>query len=235
MVSAKASLHHSKKGEVNMMGGHRGVSQRPWVAALVTLGLTLVSSASCWAAEHAGKEAEENPILSPRFDLGIWTIVVFVLLLLVLRRLAWGPMLEGLQKREQNIRAAREDAERAREEAQRLRGELQAEMDRAAEKVRDILDEARRDAQRSTDDMLARARVEIQKERERLHREISMARDQALQEIWNQTAQLATLVSAKAIRRELTPDDHRRLVDDAIAELRQAGTERQREVAGVLS
>src|ERR671936_824072 len=97
---------------------------RGWLSsAALALGTTLMLSASCWAsaAAEAGKEGQENPILSPRFDLGIWTLVVFALLLLVLRRFAWGPMLEGLQKREQNIRAAREDAERAREEAQRLR------------------------------------------------------------------------------------------------------------------
>jgi F-type H+-transporting ATPase subunit b len=70
-------------------------------------------------------------------------------------------------------------------------------------------------------------------ERERLRRDISTARDQALQEIWNQTAQLATLISAKAIRRELTDEDHRRLVDEALAELRQASHERQHEVASI--
>src|SRR5438132_13953965 len=108
-------------------------------------------------------------------------------------------------------------------------------MDRAAKKVGAILDEAGGDAQRATDEMLGKARAEIQKERERLHREIGMARDQALQEIWNQTAQLATMISAKAIRRQLDADDHRRLVDEAIAELHQAGNERQREVASVQS
>ena len=77
-------------------------------------------------------------------------------------------------------------------------------MDHAAEKVRDLMDAARRDAQHATEEMSAQARADIQTERERLHREIDLARDQALQEIWNQTAQLATLVSAKAIRRELS-------------------------------
>jgi F-type H+-transporting ATPase subunit b len=210
---------------------------RSWLASAgLLLAPAIVFLAPCWAlATETAKEAEENPILSPRFDLGIWTLVVFALLLLVLRRYAWGPMLEGLQKREENIRAAREDAERAREEAQRLRAELQAEMDRAAEKVRDFMDAARRDAQHASDEMMAKTRADIQTERERLRREIGMARDQALQEIWNQAADLATLISAKAIRRQLTPDDHRRLVDDAIAQLRQAGKEREREIAGVLS
>jgi F-type H+-transporting ATPase subunit b len=87
--------------------------------------------------------------------------------------------------------------------------------------VRQLLDEGRRAAQRQHDEMMAQARAEIQGERDRLHREINMARDQALQQLWAQAADLATLVSSKAIRRHLTPDDHRRLVDEALAELRQ--------------
>jgi F-type H+-transporting ATPase subunit b len=212
---------------------------RRWLVPLA-LGFVLGLIAPCLAgaAEATPKgqapTAEQHAVPGHQIlDLAIWTSVVFVVLLFVLGRYAWRPMLEGLQKREQRIRAALEDAEAARAETQRVRAQLQAEMDRAAEKVREILDEARRDAQHATDDMLGKARVEIQKERERMHRDIRMARDQALQEIWSQTAQLATLISAKAIRRQLNSDDHRRLVDEAITELRQAGKERQREVAGV--
>jgi F-type H+-transporting ATPase subunit b len=206
------------------------------VALLWVLAAVAWAPGSARAAEpHDEATSGVNIFNVQEWPLGLWTIVVFLILLLILRKYAWGPMLEGLQRREQYIRASREEAERARVEAERLRADLQAEMNRAAEKVRDLLDQARRDAQRATDEMLARARVEIQKERERLHREIGMARDQALQEIWNQTAQLATLISAKAIRRQLSPDDHRRLLDEAITELRQAGKERQREVASVLS
>lgn len=201
-----------------------------WI--LFVLGVVLAVLAVGPAAAAAEGHGEPG---HPALDLAIWTFLVFIILLFVLGRFAWRPMLEGLQKREQNIRAAVEEAERSRQEAQRLRGELQAEMDRAAEKVHALMDAARRDAQHATDDMLAHARVEVQKERERLRREIEMARDQALQQIWDHTAQLATLVAAKAIRRQLTPDDHRRLVEDAIAELRQAGRERKHDLAGVLS
>jgi F-type H+-transporting ATPase subunit b len=180
------------------------------------------------AAGHAEKSAhaeEQSPaqILGWSIDLALFTIIVFLLLLFVLGRFAWKPMLEGLQKREENIRAALEDAQRARDEAQRVREQLQAEMNQSAQKVRDMMDAARRDAERATSDLMAKTRSEIQTERERLHREIDMAKDQALQQIWNQTAQLATLVSAKAIRRQLNEDDHRRLVDEAIGELRTAG------------
>src|SRR5579871_6830769 len=101
--------------------------------------------------------------------------------------------------------------------------------------VRQLMDEARGKARQLTEEELSKARMETQRERERLHREIGMARDQALQEIWNRTAQLATLVAAKAIHRELNVDDHRRLVDEAIAELQRAGNQRRREVASVQS
>jgi F-type H+-transporting ATPase subunit b len=184
----------------------------------IVLALLMLAPGLAWAEEGHG---DEN-ILSPRYDLGIWTIVVFGVLLLVLRKYAWGPMLEGLQRREQNIQGALDEARRGREEAERLRADLQQEMNHAQEKVRDILDEGRRGAQRQYDELVAKARSDIQGERERLHREVDMARDQALHELWTRTAQLATLISAKAIRRQLNEDDHRRLVDEAITELRNA-------------
>jgi F-type H+-transporting ATPase subunit b len=135
-------------------------------------------------------------------------------------------MLEGLRKREQTIQGNLEEAQRARTEAQRLRQQLQAEIDRAHEQVQSIIDQGRRDTQQTTEDMLTRARAEIQTERERLRREIDLARDHALQQLWSQAAQLATMISAKAIRRMLTVEDHRGLVEEAVAELGQTAAKR---------
>jgi F-type H+-transporting ATPase subunit b len=183
-------------------------------------------------AAHVPEQATKD-IFGKSLDLAIWTMVVFLLLVFILTRFAWKPMLQGLQRREQAIHQALADAEKAREETQRLQEYLKREMDNAGAKVREILEEARRDAQATADEMLAKARAEIQTERDRLRREMDIARDQALQELWSQTAQLATLVSAKAIRRQLSPEDHRRLVDEALADLRRAGVDRSREVASV--
>jgi F-type H+-transporting ATPase subunit b len=179
------------------------------------------------------KKEKAISILDIRWDLGLWTVVVFVLLLWVLRRYAWKPMLTGLGRRESNIREALAEAQRARDEAQRMQAQLQAQLNQAQEKVQGIYDEARRNAKQMTDEMVAKARTDIQTERERLQREIEVARDQALHALWNQAAQLATLISAKTIRRQINQDDHRRLVDEAIAEMRQAGSERERELSGV--
>jgi F-type H+-transporting ATPase subunit b len=166
-------------------------------------------------------QAKAMSIYEQMADLGIWTIVIFVILAIVLWKLAWGPIVQGLHKREESIRSALEEAEKARAETARLRDQLQQEMAQSQDKVRQLLDEGRRAAQRQHDEMMAQARAEIQGERDRLHREIDMARDQALQQLWAQTADLATLVASKAIRRQLSPDDNRRLVDETLVELRQ--------------
>lgn len=205
---------------------------RKWQTGMVLVAAVIGCLALPSLAGAADEPGSKPNILSPRFDLTIWTIVVFGLLLLVLKKYAWGPMLEGLQKREHSIQGALDEAQRARDEAHRLRTQFQGEMDQASEKVRQMMEEARRDAQRTTDEMVAKARGEIQTERDRLRREIDRARDQALQELWAQTARLASLVSSKALRRQVTIEDHRRLVDEAIADLREAGTERQRQVVG---
>jgi F-type H+-transporting ATPase subunit b len=171
---------------------------------------------------HKGGDKGPPIFLPIRIDLAVWTVVVFLLLLFVLSKYAWNPMLGALQKREENIRAAIDEAQRARDEAHQIREQLATERAKIAEETRAALDSARRDAQQLRDTMMAQGKAEIQADRDRLHREIQAETDAAVKKLWDQTAQLATLVSAKAIRRQLSPDDHRRLVDEALADLQKS-------------
>jgi F-type H+-transporting ATPase subunit b len=188
---------------------------------MLALGWLLLVPFYALAADAAHGAEEQVDILAPRFDLGIWTIVVFALLLFVLRKYAWDPMLVGLHRREQSILDAIEDAKRARAEADALRQQFQADMAQAESRVSAMIEEGRRNAARAAEEETARARATMQEERERMHRELQLAKDQALQELWNQTANLATVISGKAIQRQLNLDDHRRLVDEALRELNQ--------------
>jgi F-type H+-transporting ATPase subunit b len=172
--------------------------------------------------EHPKKEQSINEKAGiTRTDLGLYTLVVFGLLYFILRTKAWGPIVKLLDERENNIKQAYLDAEQARKDAQQYLEEIKAQKAKNADEVRAMIEEARRDAQALKDKLKADAASEVQADRERLRKEIETARDQALQELWNQTVQLAALVSSKAVRRDLTPDDHRRLVDEALAELKQ--------------
>jgi len=177
----------------------------------------LALAALLLAAVPAG--AADETIVSPRFDLTIWSIVIFVILYFVLRKFAWGPILEGLTTREKSIAAAIEEAVKAREEMARHRAEFERQLAEANQQIPKLLEEARRDAEILREEMRTQAAADINTERQRLRREIEVAKDQALQEIWNQAANLAAVISTQAIKRSLSPDDHRRLIDDALGEI----------------
>jgi F-type H+-transporting ATPase subunit b len=184
---------------------------------------------------HGGHDEAQGPtgadkLFARRLDLTIWTLVVFLIVLFILGKYAWAPMMKGLEAREHAIHSAVEEAHRAKEETSRLRDEVVRERAKADEEARATIDQARRDAQKQGDELRAKAVAEIHAERDRMRRDLEIARDAALQDLWSQTAQLATLVSSRAIGREMNADDHRKLVDEAIADIRRAGADRQREV-----
>ncbi len=203
-----------------------------WLAILLLVLLAcLAVPTPCWAS--GGEGGGTRNIFEYALDLAIWTTVVFLLLMFVLSKYAWPFIIKGLNQREKEIHAAIEEAKKAREESQRMREHLQQEMDKAQDKMRELMEEARRDAQKLRDELTTQAKAEIQAERDRLRREIDVARDQALHELWGQSAQLATLIASKAIRRQLNPDDQSQLVNEALDELRSAAQERQRSMASV--
>ena len=177
-------------------------------------------------ADHNNNEAEHE-LFAKAVDLGIWTLVVFLLLLFVLSKFAWKPMMQGLEHRERAIHSALQEAQQAREEAARLRAQLEEQMRQANEQARKILDEARQAAERTTAEMIAEAHKKIQAEHERLQREMSLAYDRAKRDLQTQVVQLSTLVASKVLRRQLDHDDHRRFTDEALAELRQVSNGRQ--------
>lgn len=192
---------------------------------VIVLGVLAGFASVCQAAAEKTAEAP-NPIAIAA-DTAIWAIVIFVLLLIILRKLAWGPMLEGLKKREDSIRQAAEEAKNVREESRRAIVDLQAKLDQAYAEIPKIMDEARRDAEALKEDMRNTAAKEIQTERTRLRREIDTARDQALHDIWNQAANLATAISSKVLNKTMTSDDHNRLLHQALEEMK-GSTDRYR-------
>lgn len=156
-----------------------------------------------------------------RYDLGIYTLVVFGLLMLIVSKCAWPLIREGLEKREANIRAALMEAQKERDEAKTLLAQARKQLDEAAMQVRAMLEEARRDAEVLRAAEREAGAREAAAERERARREITAARDAALAEIYDRAVELAALLSSKTLARSITPEDHRRLLDEAVAELQR--------------
>ena len=174
------------------------------------------------AAGHDGKHlAKESPV-DVRTETGLWTIAVFGLLLTALYGAGIPQqIIAGLKKREEHIRSARDEALAAKAEAEKVRAELQAKMSEAHGQIAAMLDEARKDAAKVAEDIRTRAAADAAAEKERLHRDLDAAKEQAMADLYRVAVQLATAAAGKAIGRELamSPDDQRRLVDEAIVDL----------------
>ena len=180
-------------------------------------------------APHApgNKEADENPdILEFKPSLAISTLLIFGILLGVLWKFAWGPLSKALDAREAYNQAALAAAEHARAEGERLLAEHKAQLAGAADQIRALIDQGRKDAETAAQSILTRAQAEAEHSRDQAKKEIDTARDQALAEIWTKTADLAVGVAGKVLGREMSGDDRRRLADAAIQSLPAANGHR---------
>ncbi|MSU77853.1 MAG: hypothetical protein EXS16_07125 [Gemmataceae bacterium] len=174
------------------------------------------------AADKAGSPAAAPSAMDLRWDTAIWSIAVFLFLVIILRAKAWGPVLEGLKKREETIRTSLEEAKKTRDEMVAIQAQFQKELADAHQQIPRLMEEARKKAEEMTNEMRAKGMADVQVERERLRREMDIAKDQALKELWEQAAMLASVLSTKALGRAVTADDHRRLLGDAMQEISQA-------------
>ena len=167
--------------------------------------------------------AEETPNpLQFKADLAIWTFAVFIILFLVLKKFAWGPIAEALDRREQHIADNIEAARRRDEEARQLLAEYESKLAGAADQVRSMLDEARQDAERTKQEIVAEARSAAQGEHERAMRDIRTAADAAVEELSQRSADLAVELAGKVISAKLTPEERSKLVNDSLSKFAAA-------------
>jgi F-type H+-transporting ATPase subunit b len=170
------------------------------------------------ASTPAEAHAEPN-ILEFKPSLAIATALVFLGLLFVLGRYAWGPLAKALDDRERMQEETVARAEHARAESERILAEHHELMAKANDQVRNIMDEARKTAEATAQSIVAQAQSEAESAKQRAERDISQARDQALAELWTRSADLAVSVAGKVLSRELGPDEQRRLVEQAMTDL----------------
>jgi F-type H+-transporting ATPase subunit b len=158
------------------------------------------------------------------FDLGsaIWVLCLFTILAVVLYKTAWKHVLTGLKSREDRIRKDIADAEAARLKAEETLRQYDARLAEAQQKVRALLDQAAADAEKIGASIRVKAQEEAEEAKENAAREIEAAKQTALAEIYAQTANLATNIAEKIIRRNLNADDQRDLVDQSLQQLHSA-------------
>ena len=182
----------------------------------------MVWSASVFASASGAEAEPHGPPGAPMDfvgDLAIWSLVTFVVYLVVLKKAAWGPLIQGLDQREAKMKQQIADAEAARVKAEQMLADHAKKLDNVQNEVKEILAEARRDAEHTKQDIVAAANKEAEATRKRAVEDIEHARDVAMKELFDFVSSNVIGATEHVLGRALSDDDQKRLVQDALNQM----------------
>src|SRR5215475_10861779 len=160
-----------------------------------------------------------NPLVQPDPGLFIWTILTFLVLVALLAKFAWRPLLAALESRQEAIKKSLEDAEKAKQELARLQQESAKIIDQARVEADLILTKTRSDAERLREDLKAKAKEEADSMVRNAEQQIQLQTRQALQDIRQEVADVAVMVASKLIERNLVKEDNERLITETLKQI----------------
>jgi F-type H+-transporting ATPase subunit b len=157
-----------------------------------------------------------NPLVQLDPGLFVWTILTFLLLVFVLAKFAWKPLLKMLQDREDMVRSSLEDAEKAKSELERLNEESEAIMAKARSEAQSILADGKAAAEKVKDDIIAKSKEQANKIREDAGNQIQVEKDKAISEIKKEVVNLTLSVAEKLIKKNLSDADNKSLIEESL-------------------
>ncbi|MBM4116459.1 F0F1 ATP synthase subunit B [bacterium] len=158
-------------------------------------------------------------LLTPDPGLILWTVLTFIGLLFLLRKTAWGPIVDGLDRREGNIRAALSDAEKARDEGKRLLAEQEAALAAARQEAQKLIDQGTATARSLQEELLAKAQQEAGAIVAAARREIELETDRARETLRAEVVDLSLRVAGRLLERSLSDADHERLAREFMSQV----------------
>ncbi|MEQ8634978.1 F0F1 ATP synthase subunit B [Gimesia maris] len=184
----------------------------------VILGSGLLGlDASLYAAE--GAEHPSGPPLHWKTDLALWSLIVFVVFIFVLRAFAWGPLIQALDERELRVITAINTAESKQKESEELVKEHARKIEAAQDEIQAMMVEARSDADRIKQDILAQARQEAESIKTHAVDEIERARELALKDLFDQINGRVIDATEQVLGRALDESDRDRLINEALSQI----------------
>ena len=163
-----------------------------------------------------------NPLVQPDPGLFIWTILTFLVLLGLLAKFAWRPLLQALDSRQEAIRKSLDDAQQAKQELERLQRESAQIIREARVEAESIVSRSRSDAERLKEEIKQTARAEAATILQNAERQIGLETQRALQQIRHEAVDLSVMIASKLIQRNLSKEDNEKLIDEAIRQVSKA-------------
>jgi F-type H+-transporting ATPase subunit b len=160
-----------------------------------------------------------NPLLEVQAGTIIWTLVTFVVLLVLLRLVAWKPVLGLLDEREKAIKSSIEDAEKAREEAEKHLAEGREALKSARQEMSAIIEKGQREAERLRQEMLAKAQQDVEETRRQGLEEIDREKRGALAEIRTAAVDLAVAAAGRIVASSMDEKSQRKIASDFLTKI----------------
>ena len=182
-----------------------------------TVALIALAAAPLYAAE----EAPLSPFAG-NVGNAVWTLVIFVIVVVVLGKFAWGPVLSLLQQREQFIHKSLSDAKRDRDEAEARLKDYAAKLQTAQAEAVAIIEDARRDAERLREELRTRAKSEADTMLKNAERQIELQTTRAVQQIRQEAVDLSVTIASKLLQRNISKDDNEKLIAEALKQIESA-------------
>ena len=157
--------------------------------------------------------------MQPDTGLMIWTLVIFVVLLFVLSRFAFGPLTKAVRAREESLQAAIDAAKADREAAAKVLAEHQAQIEAARGEAQKLIADGRAVSEKMRSDLLEQTRREQQDMLERARREIDSEKDRAIAQLRREAVDLALAGASKVIEQNLESQKNRQLVESYLASI----------------
>lgn len=166
--------------------------------------------------EHAAQAAAEHTPNVFNLDTGTsgWTLIIFFILLAVLAKWAFPPILGYAQAREERIQEQLDESKRAREEAHGALEQQREELARARQEAQAIIAASKQDAEKVRQELLGKTKAEQQEVVDRAKREIEREREQALESIRREAVELTMAATSRLLGKKVDAEEDRRLVQE---------------------
>ena len=158
----------------------------------------------------------DNPLVQLDPGLFVWTIITFLILLGVLTRFAWKPLLKALETRENEISQSLEDAKKAKQELERLSAEGDEIIAKARSEAQGIVSEGKKAADQLTANTLNKAKEEAMANLSAAKEQIKIERDKAIVEIKGEVVNLSLSIAEKLVKKNLSKEDNKSLIDESL-------------------
>jgi F-type H+-transporting ATPase subunit b len=162
-------------------------------------------------------------LLSPNGGLMFWTIIIFAILLVVLSRFAFKPMLAAVEAREKSLQDQLDAARRDREEAGRVLAEHRAQLEKSRAEAQKLIADGRATAEKLRNDLLEQTKAQQQEMLERARRDIDTEKNSAIAALRREAVDLAIAGAGKVIERNLDNDANRKLVESFLGSVSLGG------------